>query len=215
MTIHFGSDKIKRVYNGSQSIGYVYNGSQLVWKHNPYPVGTVIANTRTNGSFVIYPGTYELKIAGAGGTGSGTNGYWVTHYGSGGSGAAWEGTFRISANEELTFSWTTGTGAGASVAVSINGTRQLNAGGGGNSATTGTSHAGGAAGVITVDSAFSSRIVSTSLSSNGTVGESTSTSWGTTTTSVTAAVSTLGWGAGANSANSGRTEGGLYIKRTA
>lgn len=214
MPIYSGSDNIKEVYNGSQAIGYVYNGSQLVWQHNPYPIGTVIANTRTEGSFVIYPGAYELKIAGAGGNGASDIGWWTYQDGSGGSGAAWEGTFKYSGGAS-TFSWTTGTGAGASVAVSINGTRQLNAGGGGDATATSSSQTGGSAGVITVDSAFSSKIITTSLSSNGNEGEAHSTTWGQSVTASTAAVSTLGWGVGANSKNEGRTEGGLYIKRIA
>lgn len=209
----FRDIKIKEIYNGSQSIGYVYNGSDLVWQHNPYPIGTVIANTQTAGSITIYPGTYELKISGAGGTGGHSGANWGNHNGSGGSGACWEGTIRV--ENTYTMAWTTGTGAAASVTVSFNGTNMVTAGGGGNAVVNYSTSQGGAAGVITVQSAFSSYIVSTSKSSDGTKGASTAVSWGDYHTAVTAAPSTMGWGVGESSVDGGRTDGGFYLKRIA
>ena len=91
----------------------------------------------------------------------------------------------------------------------------VTAGGGGNSNAQAGSSGGGAAGVISVQSAFSSYIVSTSKSSNGNAGSGNAVSWGDTRIGVTAAPSTMGWGVGANSDNEGRTEGGFYLKRTA
>ena len=199
---------IEAVYNGSTSIGFIYNGSTLVWQHNPYPVGTVLANTQVAGSITLYPGVYELKISGAGGEGGGVAVYWGNQYHSGGSGACWEGTFKYSGSP-ATLSWTTGTGAGASVVVSIGGVTQVTAGGG----ATGSGATGGAGGVLTVESVFSSKIVSTTNASNGNNGAGTSVNWGSSSSPITAAPSSLGWGVGAASNNSGRTEGGFYLKR--
>lgn len=209
MPIYSGSDKIKEIYNGSQSIGYVYNGSQLVWQHNPYPIGTVLANTQTEGSVLLYPGQYEMKVSGAGGNGYHVNIYWGEHASSGGSGACWEGVIKITST--VTISWTTGTGVGASVTVSIGGTNVLTAGGGGNASGT----VGGTGGALTTKSAFNSYIVSTSKASNGTQGAGTSSAWGRTYTDSTAAPSTMGWGIGADCDSTKRTNGGFYLKRTA
>lgn len=192
---------------------FVYNGSDLVYQLNPYPVDTVIANTQAAGSITIYPGTYELKISGAGGTGGHSVANWGNHNGSGGSGACWEGTIKI--DNEYTMTWTTGTGAAASVAVSFNGTSMVTAGGGGNAVVNYSTSQGGAAGVVTVQSAFNPYIVSTSKSSDGTKGASTAVSWGDYHTAVTAAPSTMGWGVGESSVDGGRTDGGFYLKRIA
>lgn len=208
MTLHIGSDKIVAIHKGAESMGFVYKGSELVWQHNPYPVDTVLANTQVAGSLVIYPGVYELKMSGAGGEGGGAAVFWGNNYFSGGSGACWEGTFEYKGSP-ATLSWTTGTGACASVTMSIGGVTQVTAGGG----ATGSGATGGAGGTLTVASAFTSKIVSTSKASNGTSGAGKSTSWGTGSTPVTAAPSTMGWGVGAASNNSGRTEGGFYLKR--
>lgn len=213
MPIYSGSNNIKEVYNGSQSIGYVYNGSDLVWQRNPYPVGTVIVNTQAAGSIELFPGTYELKTSGAGGNGANAVGYWVLTYSSGGSGACWEGTFKLTSKKTL--SWTAGTGIGTSITVKIDNVDMLTAGGGGNASASATGATGGAGGTISVQSAFSSLIVSTSISSNGTKGEAQNTSSWSTVTSITNAPSTMGWGKGANSKKEGRTEGAVYLKRVA
>ena len=213
MPIYSGSNKIKEVYNGSQAIGYVYNGSQLVWQRNPYPIGTVLANTQTAGSVELFPGTYELKVSGAGGKGANAVGYWVLPNSSGGSGACWEGTFKLTSKK--TMAWTTGTGIGASVTVKIDNVNMLTAGGGGNASASGTAATGGAGGTISVQSAFSSLIVSTSKSSNGTTGEAVMGGSWNVVTSVTSAPSTMGWGKGEHSKGGGRTDGGFYLKRVA
>lgn len=211
MSIQVGSDKIKEVYVGNQSIGYVYSGSDLVWQNNPYPINTVIANTQTAGSVTLYSGTYELKISGAGGTGGSFSAGWGTHSTSGGSGACWEGTITI--NGTVPVSWTTGTGAQASVTVTINNVNVVTAGGGGNS--TPSSAIAGVAGILTVQSAFNTYIATTSNASNGNAGSANTVAWGAAGIGVTAAPSTMGWGVGANSSNGGRTDGGFYLKRIA
>lgn len=213
MTLNVGSDKIKEIYNGSQAIGYVYNGSQLVWQHNPYPIGTVIANTQTAGSVVLYPGQYQMKVSGAGGTGKGALGSWAISYASGGSAAVWEGTIKITS--VVNIAWTTGTGAAASVTVSIGGTSVLVAGGGSNVPNAST---GGNGGTLTKQTAFNTYKVSETVSSNGTKGQGGTYSWGnwnTPGTPVTASASTMGWGIGESAKDGGRTDGGFYLKRTA
>lgn len=199
------TDDIINIKKGITQITHVYAGSDLVWRVNDLPIDTVIANTQVAGSATIYYGTYELKIAGAGGTGYGEAVWWGNNYYSGGSGAVWEGTFKWPGGP-TTFSWTSGTGEEASVTVTMNGQTMLIAGGGKNASN------GRTGGTLTVESAFNQYIQTATISTDGTIGDSKGISWGSSYSGTTASASTMGWGIGADSSNNGRTDGGLYLK---
>jgi len=211
MTLYKGNTKLGAIYHGSTKIGKIYKGSTLLYEDNPIPVDTVIANTQEAGSAQLYPGTYEMKVSGAGGTGKGELGYWAISYASGGSAAVWEGTIRITS--VVNIAWTTGTGEAVSVTVSIGGTSVLTAGGGSNVPNAST---GGDGGTLTKQSAFDTYKVSETVSSNGTKGQGGTQAWGnwnTPGTPVTASASTMNWGIGESAKDGGRTNGGFYLKR--
>lgn len=115
-------------------------------KGAPYPVGTVLFESGTAGTYSVnvYEGIYELQICGAGGGGGGSAGSHAWYGQNGGTGAAWKGQIKLSY-----------------------GTYTLNIGQGGNGGAGTGNYSGannGAGGTLTIGSL---NIINTSISSNG------------------------------------------------
>lgn len=204
----YGENNIEKIYYGEDQILQVYHGINLVYAYNPYPVDTVLANvTGQAGSVTLYSGVYEMKTASAGGGGSWVSGWWCNYHSSGGSGAVWEGTFRYSGPEK-TLAWTAATYKSGSQTITFDGATWLTLTGGGS----GDHQYGGSAGVLTINNNFTPYIRTTSIALNGTQGYGTTESGGSSHSGVTATKSTMGWGKGSGSNDSGGSSGGFYLR---
>lgn len=211
MTIYKGNTKIRDrgsfgVYKGSAPIKRIYKGSQLVYQYESYEPNEVVVDL-TNGqtsTVTLKKGVYQVYITGGGGTG-GTNyaadSVWYTT--SGGSGATWEGTFKLNQDTSIE---AFGCGNNADSYLNIGGVRMITAGGG---RETTWGHSNPQGGTLTLASGWSSYVVTTDKSvngNNGTTGVYTVPNGGTTTSS-------LKWGEGTNITTSGAVQyGGVKIQ---
>lgn len=97
MTLYKGSQKIGNVYKGGTNISKIYKGSQLIYSYLAFPIGTVLFDSATPGTYPITlpTGTYEVYCI-AGGGGASARKYARYRNGSGGgSGSGFIGYIRI------------------------------------------------------------------------------------------------------------------------
>lgn len=97
MTLYKGSQKIGNVYKGGTNISKIYKGSQLIYSYLAFPIGTVLFDNATPGTYslTLPAGTYEVYVI-AGGGGASARRYVRNRNGSGGgSGSGFIGYIRI------------------------------------------------------------------------------------------------------------------------
>lgn len=149
-------------------------------KGAPYPVGTILFESGTAGTYSInvYEGIYELQICGAGGGGGGSAGSHAWYGQNGGTGAAWKGQIKLSYGTYTLIIGQGGNGGagsgrnalpggnGTESNISLSNNRLITTGAGNGGAGTGNYSGAnnGAGGILTIGSL---NIINTSISSNG------------------------------------------------
>lgn len=208
MELNINNEQINDIFINGDRILEVYQGTNLIYAYNPNPIGTILANvTNQAGSVTIYSGLYEMKTASAGGGGSWVSGWWCNYHSSGGSGAVWEGTFRYTGPiKEIT--WTAASYKSGTQTITFDDNIWLTLTGGGS----GSNQYGGSGGKLTVNSNFVPYIRTVNIASDGTKGYGTTESGGSSHSGPTATKSTMNWGRGSGSNDSGGTSGGFYLK---
>lgn len=97
MTLYKGSQKIGNVYKGGTTISKIYKGSQLIYSYLAFPIGTVLFDNATPGTYSITlpAGTYEVYVIAGGGGASATKSGRSRYGSGGGSGSGFIGYIKI------------------------------------------------------------------------------------------------------------------------